>query len=445
MFLTKKSLPRRTFLRGVGAAVALPLLDSMVPAATALAQSAARPIRRFAGVYVPHGCVMELFTPEQSGAGFGFTPILQPLEPYRSSLVVVTGVNGPASVDGGGHALAPASWLTASTAKKTQGADIRAGVSLDQVLAKQIGQETVLPSLELATEDFSETVGSCEIGFSCSYMNTISWSSPTTPVPMELNPRVVFERLFGGTGTAEQRALQMQRTSSILDDIRGEASRLQRRLGPQDRTRLDDYLANIREIEQRIQKAQGTVSDRIDAPVVPSGIPETFVEHVALQFDLLAVAFQADLTRVASFMNGRDVTYHNYPELGFTDGHHPLSHHSNNADKKSKFAQVNTYEMTMFAKFLDRLRSTPDGDGTLLDHSVVLYGSGMSHGYLHSHTGLPVIVAGGGVGAIKGDRHLKHTVSASDGIPNGNVLLTIAQKFGCDLPSFGQSNGVIDL
>ena len=388
---------------------------------------------------------MDLFTPEQSGAGFTYAPIMQPLEPYRDSLTLVTGVNGPASVDGGGHALAPASWLTASTAKKTQGADIRAGVSIDQVLAREIGKETVFPSLELATEDFSETVGSCEIGFSCAYMNTISWSSPTTPVPMELNPRVVFERLFGGTGTSEQRKMQMSRTSSILDDIRGEASRLQRRLGAQDRSRLDNYLANIREIEQRIQKAERTSSDRIDAPPVPSGIPDTFVEHVALQFDLLAVAFQADLTRVASFMNGRDVTYHNYPELGFTDGHHPLSHHGNNADKKSKFAKVNTYEMTMFAKFLDRLRSTPDGDGTLLDHSVVLYGSGMSHGYMHSHTGLPVIVAGGGAGTIKGDRHLKYPVSAADGIPNGNVLVSIAQKFGVELKQFGQSNGTIDL
>ena len=445
MFITKMSLPRRMFLRGVGAAVALPLLDAMVPALTAAAQSAARPVRRFAGIYVPHGCVMELFTPQQEGSGLSFTPILQPLEPYRDSLVLVTGVNGPASVDGGGHALAPASWLTASTAKKTQGFDIRAGVSIDQVLAKEIGQETVFPSLELATEDFSETVGSCEIGFSCAYMNTISWSSPTTPVPMELNPRVVFERLFGGTGTAEQRQLQMQRTSSILDDIRGETSRLQQRLGAQDRSRLSDYLANIREIEQRIQKAERTVSDRLDAPPAPSGIPEAFADHVALQFDLLAVAFQADLTRVASFMNGRDVTYHNYPELGFTDGHHPLSHHGNNTDKKTKFAKVNTYEMTMFAKFLERLRTTPDGEGSLLDHSLVLYGSGMSHGYMHSHTGLPVIIAGGGAGTVKGNRHLRHPVGAAEGIPNGNVLLSIARKFGSQLSTFGQSNGTIDL
>ena len=445
MFITKMHIPRRTFMRGAGVTLALPLLEAMVPAFTALANTAANPVRRFAGIYVPHGCIMDRFTPEQGGTGFEFTPILKPLEPFRESLVVVTGVNGPASLDGGGHALAPASWLTGSTAKKTQGADIRAGVSLDQVIAKQIGQDTVFPSLELATEDFSDSVGSCEIGFSCSYMNTISWSSPTSPVPMELNPRVVFERLFGGTGTPEQRILQMRRNTSILDDIKGEAQRLQSSLGAQDRTRLTEYLENIRAIERRIQRAEQQARQKADAPAAPSGVPSSFAEHVALQFDLLAVAFQADLTRVASFMNGRDVTYHNYPELGFSDGHHPLSHHGNNPEKISRFARVNAYEISMFSKFLEKLRSTPDGDGSLLDHVVVLYGSGMSHGNQHSHTGLPVLVAGGGAGQIKGDRHLKHPVSAADGIPNGNVLLSIAQKFGCELDHFGQSNGTIDL
>jgi hypothetical protein len=445
MFITKTSLPRRTFLRGVGATVALPLLDAMVPSFTALAQTPARPVRRFAGIYVPHGCIMDRFTPAQGGTGFELSPILKPLEPFRSSLVVVTGVNGPASVDGGGHALAPASWLTGSTAKKTQGADIRAGVSLDQVIAKQIGQDTVFPSLELATEDFSDSVGSCEIGFSCAYMNTISWASPTTPVPMELNPRVVFERLFGGTGTAEQRLVQMRRSTSILDDIRGEAQRLRGRLGPGDQTRLAEYLENLRAIERRIQRSEQQARQKSEVPAAPSGVPSSFAEHVALQFDLLAVAFQADLTRVASFMNGRDVTYHNYPELGFSDGHHPLSHHGNVPEKISRFAQVNTYEMSMFAKFLETLTSTPDGDGSLLDHAVILYGSGMSHGNQHSHTGLPVLVVGSGAGRIKGDRHLVHEVSTANGIPNGNVLLSIAHKFDCDLDRFGQSNSTIDL
>ncbi len=445
MFITKISLPRRTFLRGAGAAIALPLLDAMVPAFTAVAKTAANPVQRFAGIYVPHGCIMDRFTPVQGGTGFEFTPILKPLEPLRDSLVVVTGVNGPASLDGGGHALAPASWLTGSTARKTQGADIRAGVSLDQVLAAQIGQDTVFPSLELATEDFSDSVGSCEIGFSCAYMNTISWSSPTTPVPMELNPRVVFERLFGGTGTPEQRIVQMRRNTSILDDIKGEAQRLHRGLGAQDQTRLAEYLENIRAIERRIQRAEQQASQKTEVPAAPSGVPGSFAEHIALQFDLLAMAFQADLTRVASFMNGRDVTYHNYPELGFSDGHHPLSHHGNVPEKIARFAKVNAYEISMFATFLDTLKSTPDGDGSLLDHAVVLYGSGMSHGNQHSHTGLPVLVAGGGAGRIKGNRHLTHPVSTADGIPNGNVLLSIAQTFGCELDRFGQSTGTIAL
>jgi hypothetical protein len=445
MFITKRSLPRRTFLRGLSATVALPLLDAMVPAFTATVRTAANPVRRFAGVYVPHGWIIEAFTPQQSGVGFDFTPILKPLEPFRDWLVIATGLNGPDTVDAGGHALAPASWLTGATAKKTQGADIRAGVSVDQVIARQIGQETIYPSLELATEDFSETVGACEIGFSCAYMNTISWSSPTTPVPMELNPRIVFERLFGGAGSPEQRLIVRQRNASILDDIRGEAQRLQRGLGAQDQTRVSEYLDNIRAIERRIQRAEQASSQKVSTPAAPSGIPDSFAEHVALQFDLIAVAFQADITRVASFMNGRDVTYHNYPELGFTDGHHPLSHHGNNAEKKRKFAAVNTYEMSMFANFLDKLRSTPDGDGSLLDHSVVLYGSGMSLGNEHSHTGLPAIVAGGGGGVIKGGRHLGHQVSAANGTPHANVLLTLAQKFGCELDAFGQSNGTMDL
>jgi hypothetical protein len=413
----------------------------MVPTLTA----AASPVRRFAGIYVPHGMIMTEFTPETAGAGFEFKPILKPLEPFRDQLVVVTGVNGPASVDGGGHALAPACWLTGSTAKKTQGADIHAGLSVDQAIARQIGQDTVFPSLELACEDFSDTVGSCEVGFSCSYMNTISWSSPTTPVPMELNPRAVFERLFGGTGTVEQRLKQMRRNTSILDDIRGQAQRLQARLGTQDRTRVSDFLENIRAIEKRIQRAEQQAAQRTDVPAAPSGIPDSYAEHVSLQLDLLAIAFQADLTRVGSFMLGRDVSFHSYPELGFSDGHHTVSHHANNPTQMHKQAVVNTYEFSLIAKFLEKLRSSSDGDGTLLDHSVILYGSGMSHGNLHSHTGLPVVVVGGGAGQIRGNRHLMHPVSPADGIPNGNVLLSIAHKFGCEVDAFGQSTGTIDL
>jgi hypothetical protein len=444
MFIKKLTLPRRTFLRGMGVTVALPLLEAMVPALKAAAGPTVSP-RRFVGVYVPHGWILDKFIPLKEGTDYDVTPILKPLEPVRDQLLFVSGVNGPATVDGGGHALAPACWLTGSTAKKTQGADIHVGTSIDQIIAKKIGQDTVYPSLELATEDFSETVGSCEIGFSCAYMNTISWSSPTTPVPMELNPRVVFERLFGGTGTPEQRLANMRWNSSILDDIKGQAQDLKRELGPQDQTRVNEYLENIREIERRIQRAELQAKQRVDVPSAPSGIPESFAEHTSMQFELLALALQADITRVASFMNGRDVSYHNYPELGFTDGHHPLSHHANNPEKMAKFAAINTYEMSIFGKFLQKLHDIADGDGTLLDHSTVLYGSGMSVGNLHSHTGFPMLIAGGGGGTIHGGRHQKHPVSPENGLPNGNVLLSIVRSFGCEVDSIGQSNGTVEL
>ena len=445
MFITKRSVPRRTFLRGVGAAVALPWLEAMVPALTARAQTVATPVRRFAGLYLPHGMIMANFTPPTDGALSELPPIIKSLEPYRDSLVVVTGANGPMNLDNGGHAYAPSSWLTGATAKKTQGSDIHLGVSIDQVIARQLGQDTPLPSLELATEDFTSYVGACETGFSCSYMNTLSWSSATTPLPMEINPRVVFERLFGGPGTGEQRSERLRRNQSVLDAVRAKAERLRIGLGSQDRSRLDDYLANLREIERRIDKAESQAGSAVEVPDAPSGIPAKRADHVALLFDLLAIAWQADLTRVASFMMGRDVTYQSYPEIGITEGHHPLSHHGNNPEKMARFGAINTYETQFFAKFLEKLRSTPDGEGSLLDHSIILFGSGMSGGNTHSTTGLPIVIAGGGAGRIRGGRHLRHPVSPSDGIPLGNVLLTIGHRMGAVLERHGQSTGTIDL
>jgi hypothetical protein len=445
MFITKRSLHRRTFLRGMGATVALPLLDAMVPAFTASAQTPAAPVRRFAGLYLPHGMIMPKFTPAASGSGFEFPLILKSLEPYRESLVIVTGANGPLNLDNGGHAYAPSSWLTGATAKKTQGSDIYLGASIDQVIAKQIGHETVFPSLEFATEDFTSYVGACETGFSCTYMNTISWESPTTPLPMEINPRVVFERLFGAPGTPEQRSARIRRNRSILDAVTEKATELQRGLVAEDRSRLSAYLDNIREIERRIQKAEQQ-SARDVAVLAPTGIPARRVDHAALLFDLLAVAWQADLTRVASFMMGRDVTYQSYPEIGVTEGHHPLSHHGNNPEKMERFAAINTYETQFFARFLERLRSTPDGDGSLLDHSIILFGSGMSGGNSHDTNGLPIVVAGGGAGRIRGDRHLHHPVGPPPiGFPLGNVLLTLGQKMGVEIEQHGQSTGTIDL
>jgi Protein of unknown function (DUF1552) len=446
MFVTKKSLSRRTFLHGAGATLALPLLEAMVPAFTATAKSVALPVRRFAGLYVPHGMIMEQFTPAQGGTGFDFTPILKSLEPFRESLVVVTGANGPLNRDNGAHAYAPSSWLTGAKAKKTQGSDMRLGVSLDQVLARHVGQDTPLPSLELATEDFTSYVGTCEAGFSCTYMNTLSWSSPTTPLPMEINPRVVFERLYAGTGTLEQRTERIRRHRSILDVLMHKATQLQKGLGPQDRTRLDEYLENIREIERRIQRAEARIDWDVTVPPIPSGIPTERAEHVEVLFDLLAAAWQADLTRVASFMIGRDHSLHTYPEIGVSDGHHPLSHHGNNPKSVAKFAAVNAYETQFFSKFLARLDATPDGEGSLLDHAIILFGSGMSGGNSHDMNGLPILVAGGGVGRVKGGRHLKHPVGpAPIGFPLGNVLLTIGQKMGVEMSAHGESTGTIDL
>ena len=443
MLITRQSLPRRTFLRGVGVAVALPWLAAMVPAFAVRAQTA--PVRRFAGLYLPHGMIMGNFTPPTDGAGFELPSIVKSLEPYRDRLVIVTGANGPMNLDNGGHAYAPSSWLTGATAKKTQGSDIHLGVSLDQVLAREIGQDTLLPSLELATEDFTSYVGACETGFSCSYMNTLSWSSPTTPLPMEINPRAVFERLFGAPGTISQRLERLRRNQSVLDAVRTKAVRLRIGLGVQDRSRLDDYLENLREIERRIEKAEAQARSTAEVPDAPPGVPTQRAEHVALLFDLLAIAWQADLTRVASFMMGRDVTYQSYPEIGITEGHHPLSHHGNNPEKMARFGAINTYETQFFAKFLERLSSIRDGEASLLDNSIVFFGSGMSGGNTHSTTGLPIVIAGGGAGRVRGGRHLRYPVSPSQGIPLGNILLTIGQRMGVEMDRHGQSTGTIDL
>jgi hypothetical protein len=446
MFVTKKYLPRRTFLRAAGATLALPLLDAMVPALTAVAKTAAAPVRRFAGLYVPHGMIMTKFTPRESGTAFEFTPILRSLEPFRDSIVIVTGANGPLNLDNGAHAYAPSSWLTGAKAKKTQGADVRVGVSLDQVLAKHTGQETPIPSLELATEDVSSYVGTCEAGFSCSYMNTLSWSSATTPLPMEVSPRAVFERLYGEPGTSVHRWARLRTRRSILDLLAQKTTRLEKGLGPQDRLRLSEFLENIREIERRIQKTEERKDTDMIFPQAPAGTPTRRSEHVALLCDLLVAAWEADLTRISAFMIGRDHSTHSYAEIGLTEGHHLLSHHGNNPESIAKFAAVNEFETQFLSKLLARLRSTPDGDGSLLDKSIVLFGSGMSGGNSHDMNGLPIIVAGGGAGRITGGRHVKHQVGPSPtGFPLANVLLTIGQKMDVEMSAHGESTGTVDL
>lgn len=439
MVITRKSLPRRTFLRGAGIALALPLLDSMVPALTAAAQTAAVPRRRVGFVYVPNGAIMEQWTPAASGAGFELTPILQPLAPVRDALVVVS--NLTRAEPNNNHAVSSACWLTGRAPRRTDGADFQAGTTLDQIVARHIGQDTIFPSLEVATEDFSGLVGACDPGYSCAYMNTLTWQTPTTPLPMEINPRIVFDRMFGGGRTRDERIARMHTDRSILDFVSGDLRDLERELGGSDRSRLHDYLEHLREIERRIQRAEAQVDALPDVPEAPVGVPESFEEHVALMFDLLALSFEADLTRVFTFMVAREVSQRTYPQVGVTEPHHSVSHYGNRRDAWEAHARINAYHVQLFARFLERLRATPDGSGTLLDHSLILYGSGMSDGNGHTAAPLPLVIAGGGAGTIAGDRH----VVAPEGTPMANLLLSIADKMGVGIDRIGVSTGRFEL
>jgi hypothetical protein len=434
MFITKMSLSRRTVLRGMGATLALPLLEAMVPALTATAQTAANPVRRFGAVFIPMGERPGYWTPATTGADFAFMPIMKPLESLRDSLVVVSNLDRPTQ---GTHVVSCATWLTGSAPKRTEAEDILAGTSVDQLIANKIGQDTVFPSLEVATEDVTGYIGACDTGYSCAYMNTLSWRSPTAPLPMELNPRVVFERMFGRPGTAAQRLTRQQEDRSILDSVRGDVADLQRGLGARDRGRLDEYIENVRELEQRIQKAERRAHTDAALPPAPIGVPESFDEHVGLLFDLLAVAYEADLTRVFSFMMNREASMKIYPELGITEPHHHVSHHGNDPEKIANLVKLNTHHVSLFAKFLNKLQSTPDGDGTLLDHSTILYGSGMSESNSHSPLDVPLLIAGSGCGLIKGNRHLK----AAKDTQLANVMLDMANKFGVEIDRFGVSTG----
>lgn len=424
----RKVLSRRTMLRGL----ALPLLDAMIPALRA--QS--KPTMRFGAVYFPNGAIMQQFTPKTFGANFEFTPILKPFEPYKDNLVVVTNLtrSHPGS-QVGDHAVSAAGFLTGVWPKRTEAEDVYANTTIDQIVAKQIGQQTPLPSLEIATEDFSGYVGGCSPGFSCSYMNTISWSSPKTPLPMETNPRAVFERLFGEPGSNSERAARLARKRSILDSLAEDAKDLERQLGTKDRARLSDYMENVREIERRIQQAESRGVSETTAPEAPLGTPDNFGDHVALMFDLAAAAFQADVTRVFTFMMSRELSQRTYPQIGVTEQHHSVSHHLNNAQKMAQMVKINTYYAEMYAKFLAKLRATPDGDGSLLDHSLLAYGAGMSDSNGHVSDPLPMVLIGGGAG--KGARHVELPVRT----PIGNLWRNVAEKFGTNVDQFGDSTG----
>ena len=439
-FIFKKHLSRRTFLRGVGVTVALPLLDSMVPAQTPLTKTAATPKSRFCGIYVPHGATMDKWTPAQEGAGFEFSESLKPLEKYRNRVNVVTNLahplaGGVGSDAGADHARSAAVFLSGAHPEK--GA-VHAGVTVDQVLAEHIGQETPLPSIEMAIEEVGLNCGS---GYGCAYFNTISWRNPTMPLPMENSPQVVFERLFGDGSNAALRLSRKKEDRSILDSVTEKASRLQSRLDPSDRTRLTEYLDDIREIERRIQKAEQQSANEGNVPEAPVGVPELFEDHLKLMFDLQALAYRAEITRIMTMMYARDTSGATYPNSGNRDGFHGASHHSNARAKMDAFAQINRYHVQMLAYFIDKLQSTPDGDGNLLDHSVVLFGSSMSNGNQHDHDPLPVVVVGGLSGQLKGGRHIvtpAHT-------PMSNLLLTLLEKFGVPQPSFGDSTGNLDI
>jgi hypothetical protein len=440
MFITKKSLSRRTFLQGVGATLSLPLLDAMVPALTAAAQTAAKAPTRFGFVYIPHGVILDKWTPASEGAGFEFTPILKPLEPHRDMLTIVSNLSAPP--DGGGqHAGSSAMWLNAVTPKKTEAEDVRAGTTVDQMIARKIGQGTTFPSLEMATEDLTTLIGACDSGFSCTYINTLCWSSPTTPLPMEINPRVVFERMFGDPGTPEQRIRRIREDQSILDSIKQDEARLRLGLGAGDRARVVEYLDNVREIERRIQLAEKQAGSSLEIPDSPAGVPQSFEEHAGLMFDLMAIAFQADITRVVTFMLARELSPRAYPQIGVPEAHHGISHHQNDPVKVAGHATINTYHVALFGTFLEKLRNTPDGDGTLLDHSMLVYGSGMANGNQHTPNPLPMLLAGGANGTLTGDRH----IATKPDTPLGNALLSIADKAGLEMESLGNSNGRLEI
>ncbi len=449
-FITKKHLPRRTFLRsalgaGVVTKIALPLLDSMVPSMTALAATAASPKSRLGFVYIPHGAVMDKWTPAREGAGFEFTPILKPLEAHRDKVVVISGLAAIAAEsqgDGGGdHSRCAPCYLSGVHAKRTEGDDIRAGMTIDQIAAEKIGQDTPLPSLELGIED-TGLVGVCDVGYSCAYMNTIAWKSPSTPLPMEINPRVVFERLFGDGSSEAERMANKQQDRSILDSVTQETNRLQKGLGAQDRARIADYLDNVREIERRIQKAEKQASNStLAVPETPIGVPESFDEHAKLMFDLQALAYQADITRVSTFMLARDLSQRTFPQIGVPEPHHSVSHHGNNPATIAKLAKINNYHATLLAYFIEKLKSTPDGDGTLLDHSMIMYGSSMSNSNEHNHFPLPLLLIGGASGHLQGGRHLKFPERTT----MANMLLSILDKSGIHMDKLGDSTGILEI
>jgi hypothetical protein len=445
MIIIKKAVPRRTFLRGVNVTLALPLLDAMIPA-FATTVGAAKPAPRLSFVYVPNGIIMDRWTPVAEGATFEFSPILEPLAPFRDHVLVLSGLahneaRALAGEAGGDHSRAGPSFLTGVHPKKTGGADLRLGISLDQIVAKELGKNTQLASLELGL-DPADTSGQCEAGYTCAYTNTLSWRTPTTPLPVENHPRAVFEHLFGDSDSTDprERLARIRSDRSILDFASQAVAALLKGIGPSDRTKLMEYLDAIRDVERRIQLAEEQASRQSPMMERPIGIPATFEEHAKLMFDLQVLAYQCDLTRVGTFMMGHEQTTRSYSEIGIPDAHHPLTHHGGDVEKIAKVIRINSFHVKMFAYFLQKLQSTGDGDGSLLDHSIIVYGGGLSDGNLHLHNNLPILLAGGGAGRIKGGRHLRYPADT----PMPNLYLTLLDMVGVPVENLGTTTGKLE-
>ena len=439
MIMTKKAVPRRTFLRGMGVTLTLPLLDAMVPAATPLSKTPANPARRLGFVFMPMGCDITRWTPPGQTTLDELSPILSSLSSVKEYVTVVTNLELQNAYPGT-HATSNAAFLSAAKAKPTESSDYYLGTTVDQVAAKQIGQETQLRSLEMSM-DLLQTVGQCDNGYACVYQNNLSWSSPTTPLPAEAHPRIVFESLFGEGGSIAERRATLRRRASLLDSFNEDLARLERQLGPADRVRVNHYLETVREVERRIQQAEADAAENpmpdLDRPV---GVPAAYADHARLMFDLQVLALQGDVTRVITFQLARETSNRTYPEIGVSDPHHPLSHHGNDPEKIARMAKINQFHVSLFAEFLGKLKSTPDGNGSLLDHSLYLYGSGMGNPNVHDHKNLPILVAGGAAGGMKGGRHIKFEKPT----PLANLHLTLLDRVGVRLDSFADSQGKID-
>lgn len=439
MFITKISLPRRTFLHGMGTALALPLLDAMVPALSAMSQTAARPVRRLGFVYIPMGMNAAAWTPKVEGRIAELSPSLASLGPFMDQVTVITNLELRNAYTTGNHASANCAFLSCIRAKRTEGTDYELGTTVDQIAAKIIGRDTPLPSLELGT-DLIAQVGNCDNGFACAYQNNLSWSSPTTPLPTEADPRVVFERLFGDGGNPERRRAELRKSGSILDSMTTEMARLRRELGPGDRTRLNQYLDSIHEVERRVQKAEQQSAEGLVPDLErPATVPAVWEDHVKLMFDLQLLALQADMTRVITFQLARETSTRSYPHIGVSEPHHPVSHHADDPEKLAKLAKINAHHVSLFAYFVEKLQATPDGDGSLLDHSMYMLGSGMGNPNVHDHSNLPIVLVGGGAGTLRGGRHIKYAQQT----PLANLHLTLLDKVGVHLESFVDSTGKV--